>query len=272
MEEAQVEVGVGHVAQVSSNGTVLLSAITCPGACFPLHRALLHPADAPTTTTIVDVAGQWAELNNSDATVADFGAEQSFVFSANLVTTGSPSSCVGNSRTVMELQFFTFPQARNISVSDNTTAVNVVSFSVSPPFAKFTLRLFGWPWLSNDTSTNDDRLEVRIDIAPAFTTASQLASTTADVETFELSGQQSTAQPTDGRSRFSTVVHLLKAVKLDGTLLVTGNNRSADERDAVEFRIDQESSQLVLSFARFNSSLEYDPGTTTSFLLLSLSC
>jgi hypothetical protein len=201
------------------------------------------------------------------------GAAQSFVFSANLVTTGSPSSCVrvaeGDSSTVMELQFFTFSHARNISVSDNTTAANVVSFSASPALAKFTLRLFSWPWLNNaitTTSSNDDRLEVRIDIAPAFTTATQLASTAAYVETFELSGQQSTSQPTDGRPQFSTVVHLLKAVKLDGMLLVMGNNHSADERGAVEFRIDEESSQLVLSFAHFNSSLEYDPGKTTPLL------
>jgi hypothetical protein len=53
VEEAQVEVGVGHVAQVSSNGTVLLSAITCPGACVLPHPSgiPLHPPDAPTVVT-----------------------------------------------------------------------------------------------------------------------------------------------------------------------------------------------------------------------------
>ncbi len=73
--------------------------------------------------------------------------------------------------------------------------------------------------------------------------------------TFELRGQETGA---DGRE-YSTQVRLLQAVSLDN-VLVLANDSSG--RAPVEFALDVARSQLVLSFARFNTSLDYDPGIT----------
>jgi hypothetical protein len=171
----------------------------------------------------------------------------------------STSSCTGlgaSDRPRIELQFFTFAKNSNISldIGNSTGSLgNLLSYTISPSFAKFTLRLFHWPWLDN--STDGHRLEVGLDFSPAV--ASFVRQPAGALTTFELRGQETGA---DGRE-YSTQVRLLQAVSLDN-VLVLANDSSG--RAPVEFALDVARSQLVLSFARFNTSLDYDPGITHS--------
>ena len=171
----------------------------------------------------------------------------------------STSSCTGglgaSDRPRIELQFFTFAKNSNISldIGNSTGSLgNLLSYTISPSFAKFTLRLFHWPWLDN--VTDDHRLEVGLDFSPAVASFVRQPASGA-LTTFELRGQETGA---DGRE-YSTQVRLLHAVSLDN-VLVLANDSSG--RAPVEFALDVARSQLVLSFARFNTSLDYDPGIT----------
>jgi hypothetical protein len=196
--------------------------------------------------------GEWVEVIN-DTDAAAFGAKQSFVFVADLVFNTS-SSCAdlgAAERPRMELQYFTFERNSTISLGTNATGSYPLSFDISPAFAKFTLRLFHWPWLGADSN----RVEVDISISPAF--ANFVPSpASGGVTMHDLRGQAPSA---DGRP-YSTQVRLVQAVVLDGVLVLATND--SDDREAVEFAVDVELSKLVLSFARFNTSLEYDPGST----------
>ena len=189
---------------------------------------------------------------SNDTDAAAFGAKQSFVFVADLVFNSSSCAVLGaTERPRMELQYFTFERNSTISLGSNATGSSQLSFDISPAFAKFTLRLFHWPWLGSDSN----RLEVDINISPAF--ASFVPLPAADAVTMhDLRGQ---APSTDGRP-YSTQVRLVRAVALDDVLVVATNDSNG--REAVELAVDVELSKLVLSFGRFNTSLEYDPGNT----------
>lgn len=211
------------MAEVDANATSLLSAIICPG--------------------------NWSEVSNDSAGAA-FGAKQSFVFVADLVF-NSTSSCAdlgAAERPRVELQYFTFERNSTISLGSNATGSYQLSFDISPSFTKFTLRLFHWPWLGADSN----RVEVDINISSPFASSVPLPAADGDT-TLELRGQ---ARSADGRP-YSTQVRLVRAVTLDDVLVLATND--TDDRAAVEFAFDEQLSKLVLSFARFNTSLEYDP-------------
>jgi hypothetical protein len=193
---------------------------------------------------------------SNDSAGAAFGAKQSFVFVADLVF-NSTSSCAdlgAAERPRVELQYFTFERNSTISLGSNATGSYQLSFDISPSFTKFTLRLFHWPWLGADSN----RVEVDINISSPFASSVPLPAADGDT-TLELRGQ---ARSADGRP-YSTQVRLVRAVTLDDVLVLATND--TDDRAAVEFAFEEQLSKLVLSFARFNTSLEYDPGNTRHY-------
>jgi hypothetical protein len=97
---------------------------------------------------------------------------------------------------------------------------------------------------------------VRVAIQPRFTGFTEVVSADEHVREFALTGQ--TGQSYAGGSA-STRLRLVEAVTVDGVLEVVSTRNSTD--GAVRFELDTNTSEVVLSFRRFNSSLVYDPGT-----------
>jgi hypothetical protein len=168
----------------------------------------------------------------------------------------------------VELEVFLFDEATNVSIGDMAT------FTVLPSFTKISLAITSWPWTTSDAS----RLEVRLAVSPPFSSVIQPSPSalpspggvsrsvrqgdTNDgggdgTATMTLTGQASS----DGKRSLSTMVRFVSVVELDGELVQSSLMDATT--DPVRFGADSNTSSIVLSFRHFNSSLSYDPGTTT---------
>jgi hypothetical protein len=163
----------------------------------------------------------------------ELGASSSYLFSSVLEIYDSAGDPIENNGSQVELQFYLFDSKTNISLGD-------LDFDVLPSLAKFSIRLFSWPWASPS-----DSIEMRMKINPSFLNFTrQLNTPKAGVTTFVLEGPQSAAQNT------KTQLRLVDTVELDGVQVNSGG---------VQFDMDPATSELVLRFRFFNSSLVYDP-------------
>jgi len=153
------------------------------------------------------------------------GSVESFLHSASLMVNATHG---GTKSAHMDLQFYLFQQ-------ELTLTTDRASFTVSPRYAKFSLNISSWPWLSCNNT-----LEIRFSLSPKFAnfTKQQDVNTT----TFIILGQFA-------NSEAQSHIQLIESVELDGVIHPTG----------AQFLLDAKSSELVLIFPYFNSSLSYDP-------------
>jgi hypothetical protein len=197
-------------------------------------------------------AGSWSRLSNNS-----LNATQSFVYAGHLAF---PNGTVlhASEPATLRFQLYVFNRPTNVTLD------RLLSYKVLPAYAKFTLSVTNWPWLDAQDNT-DDRLQLRVRIGPPFNGSVQYSNESDGlVQTFTLTGQ---ALPPfiekllNGR-KLVRRIRLVDAVEIDGELIKS--NRSAllgAERSKVEFVLNSNTSELVLSFGRFNSTLVYDPGT-----------
>jgi hypothetical protein len=177
------------------------------------------------------VSGSWKAVDD-----LELGASSSYLFTAGLENYDPDGMAIvenpdGKNESRVELQFYLFDSATNISVGD-------LAFDALPSFAKFSIRLFGWQWASPA-----DHIELRMKITPSFINFTRTSQ--AGLTTFVLTNQNSS------RDNTKTQLRLIDSIELDGKQV----------RDGVTFDLDASRSELVLHFAYFNSTLEYDPGT-----------
>lgn len=193
------------------------------------------------------------------------GASQSFLYSCILDFNTSSYEPDNNRTSTLALQYFVFANTTTIDLG-SSAAAGPVKFDVAPAFTKFTLTLADWQWQSADDAS--ERAEARVAIRPTFTGFTEVASTSAHVREFVLSGQTGQTYGGGGQSgTASTRLRLVEAVTVDGALeVVSTRNATAAKSGRLWFALDTATSELVLSFGRFNSSLVYDPGTYHSFL------
>ncbi|ELR14096.1 uncharacterized protein ACA1_367290 [Acanthamoeba castellanii str. Neff] len=186
--------------------------------------------DGATVRLGTTVSGSWKPVVDSE-----LGASSSYLFTGGLDTfdaAGDPIATSNSSGSRVELQFYLFDTKTNISVGD-------LAFDALPSFAKFSIRLFDWQWASPA-----DRIELRMKINPSFINFTRQPNTPqAGVTTFILTGQYAAEQDT------KTQLRLIDAIELDGRQVGSG----------VLFDLDAATSELVLRFDYFNSTLVYDP-------------
>jgi hypothetical protein len=182
----------------------------------------------------------WMTLESND-----LGANQSFLFSSDL-DFGNSSGSAGH----LELQYHLFSNTTGINLGDASSS-NHLYFTTSPAFVKLSVRINNWQWQSADNPDERGHLRIAID---ACTRITELASAYQYVRAFSLTGQNLTYV-----GLVATQLLLAEAVELDGEL-VWAHSPSENGRKAVELTLDEERSELVLSFTRFNSTLLYDPG------------
>lgn len=221
--------------------------------CDPCARA---PPHSPSPI------GTWNEVANNS-----LGASQSFLYSCILDFNTSSSAPDNNRTSTLALQYFVFANTTTIDLG-SSAASGPVKFDVAPAFTKFTLTLTDWQWQSPDDAS--ERAEARVAIRPVFTGFTEVASTSAHVREFVLSGQTGQTYGGGGGQggSASTRLRLVEAVTVDGVLeVVSTRNATAAKSGRLWFTLDTATSELVLSFGRFNSSLVYDPGTYHSFLV-----
>jgi hypothetical protein len=140
----------------------------------------------------------------------------------------------------VEIQFDLFDRRTTVSLG------NLTAFAISPNYAKLTLRVIDWPFSGpSDSSDQQHRLEIRLDIDPAVSDVASRTRGSNGVTVFKLNHANDTTQR-------QTEIRVVDVVERDAVNVQGGR--------AVEFDVDVEHSQLVLSFARFESSLVYDPG------------
>lgn len=212
-------------ASSSRHPSSTVSARSASRPCF-LHadEALLPPP-----------SGSW----HSVAPDPQLGSSSTYVYSAALVFPEDEEDLPDGR---IELQFDLFTNATKVEIS------NVVSFLVTPEKAKLTLRVFDWPWDSIKETYPDvpSELEIRLAIDPVVKQAQR--SEEGRITTFDLNvDRNATSSSSD-----TMQIRLVDVVELDSFLILKGG---------VWFDVDVESSELVLSFAYFNRSLIYDPGT-----------
>jgi hypothetical protein len=195
-----------------------------------------------------------------------FNSTSSFLFKADLLTddldagvvTGRANESSAPPQPRVELQFFLFESA-------STVSVGAVSYDALPAFAKFTVRLFSWPWttqppldddnddINNSTTTTNSTnytIEMRMKITPAFVSATRRPGyPSTGLTTFVLAGNATSSSLASASK--TTELRLVESVELDG--------RQVSGAGGVEFAMDETTSELVLRFARFESSLVYDP-------------
>jgi hypothetical protein len=173
-------------------------------------------------------SGSWKQVVDTE-----LGASSSYLFTSALEMYDGMGDPIASNGSQVELQFYLFDSATNISLGD-------LNFDVLPSLAKFSIRLFSWPWASPS-----DSIEMRMKINPSFLNFTRQPNTPkAGVTTFVLEGPQSAAQNT------KTQLRLVDTVEVDGVQVNSGG---------VQFDMDPTTSELVLSFGFFNSSLVYDP-------------
>jgi hypothetical protein len=209
--KAAVGVSLAQMKEITDNGTITLLGST--------------------------VSGSWKAVDD-----LDFGASSSYLFTAGLENYDPDGVAIVENgqqeRERVELQFYLFDSATNISVGD-------LAFDVLPSFTKFSIRLFGWQWASPA-----DRIELRMKITPLFVNFTRQANTPKDGMTTFVFGHLPTNQ-NSSQDNTKTQLRLIDSIELDGKQV----------RDGVTFDLDASRSELVLHFAYFNSTLEYDPGT-----------
>lgn len=185
--------------------------------------------DGVTVRLGTTVSGSWKAVVDSE-----LGASSSYLFTGGLDTfdaAGNPVATSNSSGSRVELQFYLFDTKTNISVGD-------LAFDALPSLAKFSIRLFDWQWASPA-----DRIELRMKINPSFANFTrQLNTPKAGVTTFIMTGQYA-EQDTKSQLR------LIDTIELDGRQVGSG----------VLFDLDAATSELVLRFDYFNSTLVYDP-------------
>ncbi|ELR19664.1 uncharacterized protein ACA1_199360 [Acanthamoeba castellanii str. Neff] len=196
------------------------------------------PAAEVRQTAIID-AGVWTTFADTR-----YGASQSFVFTAPLHINSHTSEPAGQ----LQLRYFLFDLPTNISFIDANTsspAGPVDPLLITPDLAKMSVALQVWPWLPQAEGDHHE-LVLRFTISPPFTSFVRRNDTPqAGITTFELSGQHA--------GEVTTTLRLVDVVELDGQA-VLGPAK-------VSFDVDPATSQLVLRFGHFNSTLLYDPGT-----------
>lgn len=169
-------------------------------------------------------------------------ASNSFIYAANLIVTDPAGTPISSNRTTrIEVQFYLFEQRTDIRIGDNFT------FRVDPSFAKFSVRLFDWPWKATNNT-----IELRMKLDPPFINFTRQATDEPGVTTFILE-EDKEVSTTNGQTR----VRVVDTVELDGVAVRQGG---------VAYQMDSNTSELVLRFSFFNSSLFYDPGTALSRL------
>ncbi|ELR19175.1 uncharacterized protein ACA1_031990 [Acanthamoeba castellanii str. Neff] len=244
---------------------VLLFNLTAPDVVLvPKDNEGRARSDAAVGTSIAFIH----ELSANGSIVEDdqFNSTSSFLFKADLLTddldagvvTGRANESSAPPQPRVELQFFLFESA-------STVSVGAVSYDALPAFAKFTVRLFSWPWttqpplddddINNSTTTTNPTnctIEMRMKITPAFVSATRRPDyPSTGLTTFVLAGNATSSSSASASASKTTELRLVESVELDG--------RQVSGAGGVEFAMDETTSELVLRFARFESSLVYDP-------------
>jgi hypothetical protein len=197
----------------------------------------------------------WGEESNNS-----LGASQSYLYACSLSfnSTGGGGGAKRNSgsanATILQLQWYLFNSTTNVSLGGSDVD-NGLSFGITPAYTKLTVRMANWPWPAHTGNPSDDgRAQVRITIDPPFT-GSSTQSSGSYLKEYGLSGQATDYKAGSVR----TTVRLVDAVEIDGQLIKLDGTGGGVTRPPVEYWFDGATSQLVLSFARFNSTLIYDP-------------
>lgn len=227
-------VTLGSITEVGPAAEVRQTAIIDAGTTNPLLRFNhLLPHSSPSNI------GVWTTFADTR-----YGASQSFVFTAPLHINSHTSEPAGQ----LQLRYFLFDLPTNISFIDANTsspAGPVDPLLITPDLAKMSVALQVWPWLPQAEGDHHE-LVLRFTISPPFTSFVRRNDTPqAGITTFELSGQHA--------GEVTTTLRLVDVVELDGQA-VLGPAK-------VSFDVDPATSQLVLRFGHFNSTLLYDPGT-----------
>lgn len=179
-------------------------------------------------------AGRWSQIGNQ------FGSYVAYQYTANLAfedADGTPIDPPGASDdTRLEVSFFLFQNQTDIVAGD-------ISFSALPSQAKFSISLFSWPWM-NRGGCESNKLELRMQIEPLFSSFTRERDDEG-VTTFIISGQY----PDDTR----TQLRMIDAATIDGRAVNSGG---------IDYELSSDTSELVIRFRFFNSSLIYDPGTS----------
>lgn len=176
--------------------------------------------------------GTWSQVFDND-----LGASASYLYSAGIHTTTALAVNIPNEARI-EVQYYLFDSAKQLSVGG-------VAFNALPSFAKFTIRIFDWPWR---TSPEDHTIEFHMKIDPPFTSFVEQTNS-PNVTTFVLGGQYPAVA---GQPNTTSALRLLNTVELDGEQVESG----------VNFVMNADSSELMLYFNYFESTLVYDPGNT----------
>jgi len=166
------------------------------------------------------ISGGWTVVSGNP-----LGSVESFLHSASLMMNATHG---GTKSAHMDLQFYLFQQ-------ELTLTTDGASFTISPRYTKFSLNISSWPWLSHNNT-----LEIRFSLSPKF--ANFIKQQDVSTTTFVILGQFA-------NSEAQSHIQLIESVELDGVTHPTG----------AQFLLDAKSSELVLIFPYFNSSLSYDP-------------
>lgn len=147
----------------------------------------------------------------------------------NVSSTTTFTSRLANNAT-LTYEFATFDADAALTLANNYT------FSITPAFLKFTLRIDRWNW-----SSSDNQLEFQMVIDPPFATSElRLNTPQADTTTIFL--------PSAADSQAGTLVRLLD-FGLTNTSQRVACSSSADEANSL----------ITLTFAHFDTNLDYDP-------------
>jgi hypothetical protein len=185
-------------------------------------------------------------------------ASQSFIYACRLAFPNG--TALRPEPATLRLQLYIFNRSSNITLD------RLLAYNTTPAYSKMTLSISHWPWLEAEQHAAD-RLQVRLRITPPFNGTLQAGNESNGlVQTFTLTGQ---ALPPfiekllNGRQLVRRV-RLVDAVELDSQVVVTNTSALSmlgAERSKVDFALNITTSELVLSFGHFNSTLVYDPGT-----------
>jgi len=141
-------------------------------------------------------------------------------------TEGGPVSA--KNQTLLQIQFFLFDRTTTIQLANS-------SFVIEPYLTKFSIGLFNWPW-----SQYGNSIEIRFSVQPNFTNYTR--QNDSGITTFTIDTATGQIQ-----------LRLVDTVELDG-----------QDTNSVQFDLDPGTSELVLTFPYFMSSLVYDPGKLSS--------
>lgn len=231
----------------ADNGTV----VPVPVLGFRLIRAAQINASGAVTLPATFVNGTWSRVNSNA-----LNASQSFIYACRLAFPNG--TALRPEPATLRLQLYIFNRSLNITLD------RLLAYNTTPAYSKMTLSISHWPWLEAEQHAAD-RLQVRLRITPPFNGTLQAGNESNGlVQTFTLTGQ---ALPPfiekllNGRQLVRRV-RLVDAVELDSQVVVTNTSALSmlgAERSKVDFALNITTSELVLSFGHFNSTLVYDP-------------